>query len=106
MKKLFVFITASLFLGNVLAFGAECTFSVKRYACPGKDKEAFKPYGGKQETQETKKVGSLDACKAAAESNCPIVRKGTLLKKEVKAKFNGTDIDGGKNLCTLPPDKC
>ncbi|MBC7740974.1 MAG: hypothetical protein H7061_02175 [Bdellovibrionaceae bacterium] len=62
---------------------------IKREACPGKEEAAFKPYDGKQETEEKNKAGDAAACKKMAEKTSKIVRKGTLIKKTVTYTFDG-----------------
>jgi len=70
-------------------FADKCVMQIKRTACPGKETEAFKPYNGKQETEETKDTTALADCEKLAEKNSKIVRKGTLSAKTVTATFAG-----------------
>jgi hypothetical protein len=86
-------------LAAASAQAGDCVVSVKRTPCPGKTEEAFKPYGGKEQTEETKSADSADACRKLAADQCAIKRKGVLLSKEVKAKFGSTPVGGGANLC-------
>src|SRR5262245_57249440 len=81
-------LVVALGLVPVFASAADCEITTTRTACPGKDQEAFKPYGGKNPTVETQSAASADACKALAETSSKIVRKGTLKGKTVSARFN------------------
>ncbi len=87
--KLFI---AAVSLVSSTAFAGECTISITRTACPGKETEAFKPYNGKVTTEEKKDVADAAACSAMADKSSKIVRKGTLGKKVVKGTFAGADL--------------
>jgi hypothetical protein len=91
MKKLFVLSVLAL-ATTTQAFAAECVISINRKACAGKETEAFKPYQGKETTEEKKSVADEAACKSMAEKAAKIVRKGTLTAKKVSAKFDGKDV--------------
>lgn len=71
---------------------AACEINIVREACPGKETEAFKPYGGKKATDEKGKATTADACLAEADKASKIVRKGTLSKKIATAKFDGKEV--------------
>lgn len=75
--------------------------TIKRDACAGKEAAAYKPYNGKVETEEKKTVADVAACKAEAAKAAKIVRKGTLSKKTVTAKFDGADagVETGTSEC-------
>lgn len=87
MKKSFV--VAMVLAITSASFAGECVLKIKRDACAGKEAAAFKPYNGKAETEEKKKVDNADACKEEAKKAAKIVRKGTLSKKTVTASFDG-----------------
>jgi hypothetical protein len=90
-------VAASLVLSSS-AFAGECLLSITRVPCPGKDVEAFKPYAGQKTTEEKKSSADAVACTKEAEKASKIVRKGTLAKKTVLAKFDGAAVDGGKEF--------
>lgn len=73
------------------AMAGDCVLKIKRDACAGKEAAAYKPYNGKQETEEKKTVADDAACKAEAKKAAKIIRKGTLSKKTVTATFDGKD---------------
>ncbi len=83
---------AAVTLVSATAFAGDCTISITRSACAGKETEAFKPYGGKTTTEEKKDVADIAACSAFADKTSKIVRKGTLSKKVVKGTFAGADL--------------
>lgn len=71
----------------------ECDLIISREACPGKEKEALKPYDGKNPAKDTKKLDTEAACIAWAEKSAKIQRKGTLSsKKVISIRFDGKDI--------------
>jgi hypothetical protein len=78
----------ALGLSPLLASAGDCEITTKRTACPGKEQEVLKPYGGKNPTVEIQSSASPENCKALAEQGSKIVRKGTLQGKSVSAKFN------------------
>ncbi|KHD88534.1 MAG: hypothetical protein OM95_08465 [Bdellovibrio sp. ArHS] len=94
MKK--TALVAALLLMSSMSYAGDCVISIDRKACPGKETEAFKPYNGKNPTDETKKLDSAEACAKWAEKSAKIVRKGTLTEKKVTGKFDGADL--GKNF--------
>lgn len=89
MKSLLAISLLSIFIST--AFSGECVLSVDRKACAGKETDAFKPYQGKNPTEEKKSVSDEAACKSQAEKASKIVRKGVLTSKKVVAKFDGKD---------------
>jgi hypothetical protein len=92
MKVFFLFLaTATVYCSA--AFAGDCVLSIERTACPGKETEALKPYSGKNPTEEKKDKANSEAdCSAEAEKAAKIIRKGTLSKKVVSAKFGGKEI--------------
>ena len=86
MKKV---ILSALFFISLSAQAGDCVLSINRTACAGKETAAYKPYNGKNPTEEKKSVADAGACKAEAEKAAKIVRKGTLSKKVVTATFDG-----------------
>ena len=74
------------------AYAGDCVVKIKRTPCPGKATEAFKPYNGKEETEEKKSLADAKACEAEAEKSSKIVRKGVLTQKRTVASFDGKDL--------------
>lgn len=70
------------------AAAGDCEITTHRTACPGKEQEVLKPYGGKNPTVEIQAAATMESCKAIAEQSSKIVRKGTLKGKTVSAKFS------------------
>jgi hypothetical protein len=95
--KLFCLIALSLSIGTVAL--ADCTLSIDRKACAGKEAEALKPYDGKNPTEEKGKATDEASCLKEGEKAAKIVRKGVLAKKTVKISF------GGKSLGEKSEDK-
>jgi hypothetical protein len=95
MRLLFAISFAALTFASASA-SAECVITINRTACPGKEAETFKPYGGKNPTEEKKKAASAEACAKEAEKTSKIIRKGTLAAKSAKATFAGAPVEGGK----------
>ena len=91
MKKISLLILAITLTAGA-TFAGECKIKIAREACAGKETEAFKPYDGKKETEETKQVADEAACGAFADKSSKIVRKGTLTSKKVTANFGGKDL--------------
>lgn len=89
MKKLLI---AATLLAGITAHAGDCKISITRKACPGKEAEAFKPYSGKETTEESKAQDDVAKCEAFAEKSAKIVRKGTLTEKIVKGSFDGKDL--------------
>ena len=83
--KIIILLTA---LVSQLSFAAEkCVITTQRTACPGKEKEMLKPYKDKNPTVDEKEVKDAAECKAKAESDSKIIRKGTLAGKKITAKY-------------------
>lgn len=86
--KLMLVLVSTLVLSST-AF-ADCTLSISRTACAGKEAEMLKPYDGKNPTEEKDaKATTEEACKTAGDKAAKIVRKGVISKKVVKISFNG-----------------
>ena len=81
-------LVVALGIAPILANAADCEITTQRTACPGKEQEVLKPYGGKNPTVEIKAAASPEACKTLAEESSKIVRKGTLQGKTVSATYN------------------
>lgn len=93
MKFISTAIIVAAFLAGSIAMAAdECNLSIDRTPCPGKEEEARKPYSGKNPTDEKTKAKDAEVCMKDAEKAAKIVRKGTLSKKIVTAKFGGKDL--------------
>jgi hypothetical protein len=76
------------------AMAGDCSLSIDRKACPGKEAEALKPYDGKNPTEEKMaKATTLEACTKEGEKASKIVRKGVLAKKTVKITFDGKMVE-------------
>lgn len=90
MKKITLLLAATLF--SSFAFAGNCEITVDRKGCPGKEKEAHKPYDGKNPTTESQDLPNEEACKKAAKDSAEIARKGTLAEKIVTAKFDGKSL--------------
>jgi hypothetical protein len=74
------------------AMAGECSLSINRTACAGKEAEALKPYDGKNPTVEKGKATDLEGCTKEGEKAAKIVRKGTLAKKVVTITFDGKAV--------------
>lgn len=85
--KLFCLVAVTALLSSA-AF-ADCSLTIDRKACPGKEAEAVKPYDGKNPTEEKGKATTEEACMKEGEKAAKIVRKGVLTKKTVKISFGG-----------------
>ena len=84
------------------AHAGKCVMKINRKACAGKETEAYKPYNGKVETEETKEAKDEADCEKQAEKASKIVRKGTLSNKTVTATFDGKALAKpfeGKSEC-------
>lgn len=82
-------------LTSTFAFAGNCVFKVHRTPCPGKESDAFKPFGGANpSTEAQKKFTTLEACKGelAAREKTGIDRIGTVAKREITALFEGKEI--------------
>ena len=83
----------------VAAQASDCAVRVNRTPQPGKEVEAWAPYANRNPSAELKAARDVDECRKIAETNCTIKRKDVLAKKVVNARFDGTDLDGGGDLC-------
>lgn len=94
-----VVVATCAFVSN--AWAGDCVLHVKRDACEGKNAESFAKCGGKAECDETKKTGSADACAKQALKACENVgdRQQVTKSKVITAKFDGKDVENGKNFC-------
>lgn len=92
MKKISLLILAFTLSAATTTLAGECKIKIAREACAGKETEAFKPYDGKKESDETKQLADEAACGAFADKSSKIVRKGTLASKKVTANFGGKDL--------------
>lgn len=90
MKSMKLVVVAILLTSN--AYAGDCVIKIKRTACPGKSTEAFKPYNGKEETEEKKSANDQKVCETEAEKASKIVRKGVLSQKRTVASFEGKDL--------------
>jgi hypothetical protein len=89
MKLLSLCILSSILLSSA-AFAGDCSITIDRTPCPGKEAEARKPYDGKNPTTDkAPKATTAEACIAEGEKSVKIVRKGTLSKKSAKITFDG-----------------
>ena len=89
-KHLFIAIGFALISG--VAVAGTCKLQITRTACAGQEVAAFKPYGGKETTEETHDMKDAAACEAEAKKTSKIIRKGTLMAKLVKAEFDGKSM--------------
>ncbi|MBO9668280.1 MAG: hypothetical protein J7501_15880 [Bdellovibrio sp.] len=92
MNKTTILAVAACMLMGQFSVAGECTITVDRKACTGKEVDALKPYNGKNPTDESKKLDTAEACEKWAEKSAKIVRKGTLTEKKVTVKFDGKDL--------------
>ena len=89
MKALFV---GLLFVSN-MAMAARCNFSINREACPGREQEAYAPYGGQNPTASLSMVNSENACLDDAKNLSKVLRKGLIKKITVTATYNEKTLD-------------
>jgi hypothetical protein len=92
-------VLATPLLATSPARAGDCAIRVDRTPHAGKEAEAWGPYGNRNPTAELKTAKDAADCAAQAKVNCSIKRKDVLKAKAVKAKFDGADLDGGKDLC-------
>jgi len=81
------------------AHAGDCAVRVNRVAHEGKAAEAYAPYGGKNPTAQMVPLSSADACKALAVKMCVNDRPAVVKAKDVKAKYDGDDLNGGADVC-------
>ena len=94
-----VSLIALCLLAASAAQAGDCAFRVNRVAHEGKEAEALAPYGGKNPTAQMVPLSSPDACKALAVKMCANDKPAVIKSKDVKAKFDGDDLNGGGDLC-------
>ena len=92
-------IAAHMYLPRA-ANAAECVMTVTREACPGHETSCYSKCNGQPTCDETKKVGSKDACEKEAIRNCTVFRPGETKTKKVSAKLNGEALNGGADFCS------
>ena len=97
MNRLLLFVC--LLTLSQAARAGDCAVRVFRTAEPGKETEALAPYGGKNPTATMVPISSADGCKALALKMCPLKGNDAVRSKEVKAMFDGAQVDEGKDLC-------
>jgi hypothetical protein len=91
MKTLFFAIGCFLF-SSVTSANFSCRLTIHREACPGREIDAFAPYGGKNPTYEGARAKTKAECVKAAESSAVILRKKILKKITVTGLFEEEDI--------------
>jgi len=95
----FAFLTTAFISSQAMAAGT-CEWLVTRTACKGKEAESYAKCAGKAKCEPaTKKVSNEEACVKAAESDCSNSRLDITDSKDIRAKFDGKDVHGGKNVC-------
>lgn len=80
------------------ARAGDCAVRVWRNAEAGQEALAFAPFGGKNPTATMVPMSSLASCKDLALKMCP-QKQAHIVSKEVKAKYDGADLDDGRDLC-------
>jgi hypothetical protein len=81
------------------AQAGDCAVRVWRTAEAGQEAQALAPFGGKNPTATMVPMSSEASCKDLAVKMCPLKKPDLVVGKEVKAKYDGADVDGGQNLC-------
>ena len=81
------------------AYAGDCAVRVWRTAEAGQEVQALAPFGGKNPTATMVPMSSAPACKDLALKMCPVKKPGPVVAKEVKAKFDGSDLEDGKDVC-------
>jgi hypothetical protein len=97
-----LFLIGSCFVALTAASAAQagdCAVRVWRTSEPGQEAQALAPFGGKNPTATMVPMSSQAACKDLAIKMCPVKKPDLIVSKEVKAKFDGADLDDGKDLC-------
>lgn len=99
-------IVALLLLGSCvnLVSAADCVLQVTRTACPGQEKESFSKCNGTASCEEKKPAASAAQCVSTAKSSCANSRLDITKYKKITAKFDGADLEGGKDFCVGHPD--
>ena len=83
---------------------ADCVLQVTRTACPGAEKESFSKCDGKASCEEKKPAISAAQCASKAKASCANSRLTVTKYKKVTAKYDGADIESGKDFCIGHPD--
>lgn len=101
LKRLLFFgsALAALLLDPSKAQAGDCAVRVWRIAEAGQEAQALAPFGGKNPTATMVPMSSEASCKDLALKMCPLKKPDLVVAKEVKAKFDGADLDAGQNLC-------
>ena len=94
----------SLVAGMNVAYAADCVLQVTRTACPGEEKESSSKCNGTASCEEKKPAASAAQCVAKAKSSCANSRLTVTKMKKVTGKFDGEDLEGGKDFCAGHPD--
>ena len=101
MKKLPLLVGALVGLVVPLtAFAGDCVITVTRIPCPGREAICFSKCNGVATCDETKKVGTKEACEKEATRNCTVFRPGDTKAKVITAKFNDETVNDGKDFCS------
>jgi len=93
-----------LVLNVGVVYAADCVLQVTRTACPGEEKESFSKCNGAAGCEEKKPAASAAQCISKAKSSCANSRLTITKAKKVTAKFDGVDLEGGKDFCSGHPD--
>ena len=96
MKKLLAIV---MVLAGTSAFAGECVIHTVREACAGKEEISYKKCEGKKECGETTKAATEKDCAKKALKSCDNARLDITKSKTITAKFDGKDVEGGKNFC-------
>ena len=98
----------SIFLSIVAlitsAHAGDCRVSVNREACPGKETEAFAPYGGQNPTISVQYAESLSQCQAIATKHAKVVRVKIIKKITVSPFFDNAPMSliSNEKPCGMP----
>lgn len=93
MKLIGIVALSALMFSVTAAHAGDCSLTITRSACEGKDTEVYKPYAGKNPTTETRpKAATAEECLKEGEKSAKIVRKGLITKKSVKVEFGGKEV--------------
>ena len=85
------FIASTLILAfdSPMGWAADYKIITDRKPCPGKERDAYKPYQGENPTESHFEVEDTDECMRLARNEVKILRKGTIGEKTVTATFRG-----------------
>ena len=84
------------------ALAGDCVITTTRNACPGREEVCYSKCAGKQTCDETKAMPSKEACEAEALRNCTVFRPGDTKSKKISAKYDGAELNSGKDFCDPP----